>query len=365
MKTWQLLKKNPELWGRYFAKEIAIKSIRKFFENKSYHELESPILAPMLPQERYLNVIQTKEIFKQAKQTLYIIPTTERYNKLSLVAGLGNHFVVTRVARGAEQLSKNHGVEFTMLEWYEIGHTYSDIMKTTEELIKAIKKEIDMFFALKPVHNGIELVLPSTKFMFGDKVAVGDTIVSLSDRWNKYEINELFKKFLKIDLSKFPHTLEELKKNTCELNENFDGIIDFQGGFELIFDKYLDPVLDKTKPYFLYNYPSIMAPLTKRDISGMFAEKVELFIAGREIANGYSELTNGDILENNFRVEERARTELNLEKIRFDDELVEAVKAGMPEVAGIGMGLDRLIMILIGANSISEINMFPSCEWFE
>lgn len=365
MKTWQFLKKNPELWSRYFAKEILIKSIRKFFETRSYHELESPILSTMLPQERYLNVVETKPVFKNSRESLYVIPTTERYNKIALAAGLGNHFVITKVARGAEQISKNHGVEFTMLEWYEVGNTYFDLMNSCEELILSIKNDLDSYFSSNPTHNNCRLTLPSQNFQFGQKLKADDVEISLATGWNRFEISDLFHKYAEVDLRKFQHNIEELRVNAKHLDVSFHAINDFQEGFELIFDKFIDPKIDKSHPYFLYNYPSVMAPLTKTDSTGLFAEKVELFLSGREIANGYTELTDGEILEKNFLKEQNARKRLGLPDIRFDTELVDALKSGMPEVAGIGMGLDRLTMILCGCSNISEINLFPSGEWFE
>jgi elongation factor P--beta-lysine ligase len=363
MKTWQLLNKNPELWSRYFAKEIVIKSIRKFFEMRKYHELESPILAPMLPQERYLNVIETKEVLNGVNDKFYVIPTTERYNKIALVAGIGNHFVITKVARGAEQLSKNHAIEFTMLEWYEVEHDYFDLMTSVEELILYVKNEIDKFYTEKNIHINIPLTFPSPHYKTGEFLEVNNRIVELTPNWNRFEINELFKNYVGIDLTNFEHNLENLIKHSSHLELNFNGISDFQEGFELIFDKFIQDQIDHSRPYFLYNYPKVMAPLTKKDSSGKFAQKVELYIAGKEIANGYTELTDGNELEANFKVEQQARKKLGLADVNFDHELVEAIKTGMPEVAGIGMGIDRLVMLLTGCNSIADINLFPSNEW--
>ncbi|RMD77438.1 hypothetical protein D6810_00960 [Candidatus Dojkabacteria bacterium] len=365
MKTWQFLKQNPEFWGRYFAKEIGIKSIRQFFENKQFHELESPILSPKLPQERYINVIETKPVFFHENDTLYIIPTTERYNKIGLCAGLGNHFVISRVARGSEQIGRNHEIEFTMLEWYELNKNYFDLMNHCEELILRVKKSIDNYFSSSPSHNGVALCLPSQNFCIGCEIQVDEHKVSLERNWNKFDVVELFREYAGIDLASFEHTLNEIIRRSSDFGLNFEGVKDFQEAFELIFDKIIDPKLDKSKPYFLYRYPKIMAPLAKPDKSGMFAEKFELYIAGKEIANGYTELVDSEELEKNFFLESKARTKLGLPPIKFDNELVEAIRLGMPDVAGIGMGIDRLIMVLTGCTKISEVNIFPSSEWFE
>jgi elongation factor P--beta-lysine ligase len=121
MKTWQKLKENPSLFQRYYVKEYIIKAIRKFFENRKYHELESPILAPALPQEHYLNLLTVKINSKNGNgKNTYLIPSTERYNKIILAGGLGNHFTISKVFRDLEETGSNHIPEFTMCEWYHL-----------------------------------------------------------------------------------------------------------------------------------------------------------------------------------------------------------------------------------------------------
>jgi elongation factor P--beta-lysine ligase len=139
---------------------------------------------------------------------------------------------------------------------------------------------------------------------------------------------------------------------------------DWQAIFELIFANKIELELDNSTPYFLYDYPRIMCPLTKvKNGDELVSEKVELYIAGRELGNGYTELTDWQEQERRFKGEQEARMELGKKSVKHDQDLVDALKLGMPEVAGMGMGLDRLVMILANAKSISEINYFPPSEW--
>jgi EF-P lysine aminoacylase GenX len=351
MKTFQSLKQNPPLFERYFIKEYTIKAIRKFFENRNYHELESQILTNALPQERYLDVLSTDiELSNGEKQTAYLIPSTETWNKKILAAGLGNHFTITKVFRGLEEIGPNHAPEFTMMEWYEVGNNYNDLMDTCEEMINFVINFLD------------EKKLETYDFSI-KKRKFGDLEIDFGGKWQRYSIRELFKKYLNTDLEDI-QTLEQIKALAEKLEIKVYEGDDWQAIFELIFANKIELELDNSTPYFLYDYPRIMCPLTKvKNGDELVSEKVELYIAGRELGNGYTELTDWQEQERRFKGEQEARMELGKKSVKHDQDLVDALKLGMPEVAGMGMGLDRLVMILANAKSISEINYFPPSEW--
>ncbi|MEP7103109.1 MAG: amino acid--tRNA ligase-related protein [Candidatus Dojkabacteria bacterium] len=354
MKTWQLLKQNPELFERYFVKEYIIKACRKFFENKNYHELESPLLTPYLPQERYMDPMRVDLELKgqKLKKEVYITPTTERYNKVLLSAGFGEHFVITKVARDLEDISPNHGPEFTMLEWYHLDANYKDMMDDTEDLIISILDYLKKHSKLDKFSNGYKLTFQGQEIDF-------------SKGWDRLSVSDALEKFAGLKLESI-QTLEQIKEAAIKKGHTVEGVEDWQALFELIFITDIEPNLSKTKPTFIYNYPKILGPLTKPNVENpLVCEKVELYIAGKEIANGYTELTDGNLLEQNFKEEEGARKKLGKDSITFDNDLVDAVKSGMPEVGGVGMGLDRLAMIFTDAKNIAEVNFFPATEWFE
>lgn len=339
MRTWELLKANPELWSRYLVKQEMIRAVRAFFESRDYRELESPVLAPALPAERYLNFLSTQV----GGQELYLIPSTERYNKIGLAAGLGNHFVVTKVFRGMEQLSPNHSPEFTMLEWYHLDGNYFDLMDDTEELVRAMLHRLGKQ-DLKINYQGQE--------------------INFADQWYRFSVDELLQKYAEIGVKDI-QSWAEIKQAALDMgvlqNKNAtETEVSWQDLFELIFFNKVEINLPQDKPTFIYNYPRILCPLTQPNAENpLVSEKVELYVAGKEIANGYTELRDAQLLEDNLRAEYEAREELGRPLAKFDEELIEALHAGLPSVAGIGMGLDRLAMTFADARSVSEINLFP------
>ncbi|HLD03818.1 MAG TPA: amino acid--tRNA ligase-related protein, partial [Candidatus Dojkabacteria bacterium] len=141
---------------------------------------------------------------------------------------------------------------------------------------------------------------------------------------------------------------------------------DWQGIFELIFLNEVEPFLPANKPYFLYDYPKIMCPLAKTNSKNpLVSEKVELFIVGKEIANGYTEQLDAQKQLEVFLKEQAARKKLGKKAIKIDKDLIAALKSGLSNVAGIGMGIDRLAMIFADAKNISEVNYFPANEMFQ
>ncbi len=350
MKTWQKLKQNPESFNRYFVKEYTIKAIRKFFEERNYHELESPILSEALPQERYLDVLKTNIQFQNGQnKDVYLIPSTETWNKKILVAGLGNHFVITKVFRGLEEISPNHSPEFTMLEWYQVGETYFDLMNTCEDLVKSI-----LDYLIKKQHP---------YFTNGYKINYAGLTIDFSQKWDRFSVRELLKKYVDINLEDIIE-LEDFRKIALTKGFSINKDDDWQTIFEIIFATSIEPNFSKNVPTFVYDYPKILCPLTKvKDTDSLVSEKVELYIAGKEVGNGYTELLDWQEQEKRFIEEQKARAAMNKDPIEFDYDFIEALKVGMPPVAGIGIGIDRLVMILANAENISDINYFPAAEW--
>lgn len=338
MYSWQQLKSNPSLWSRYLVKQEMLRALRKFFEERGYNELESPILAPALPSERYLNFLSTKV----GDRELYLIPSTERYNKIGLAAGIGQHFVVTKVFRGMEQLSPNHRPEFTMLEWYHLDGTYFDLMDDTELLVQAMLKKLGRD-SLKSVYQGME--------------------IDFGSPWERYSVEELLQKHAGLKLAQIINW-PDLKQIVIDLGLLNDITVtedkmSWQDLFELLFFNKVETNLSPNKPTFIYDYPRILAPLAApHETNEYVSQKVELYIAGKEIANGYTELRDPSLLKANLEAEYEARKQMGLPLARFDNELITALDSGLPPVAGIGMGLDRLAMILADVNNISDISLF-------
>lgn len=362
MKTWQKLKENPSLFRRYFIKEYLIKSCRSFFDNRNYHELESPIITNALPQERYLNVLSTDIKLKNGKVTKgYLTPTTETYNKKVLAAGLGEHYVITKVLRGLEDISVNHSPEFTMLEWYHLNANYLDLMDDCEQLVKFCVENINSLIQKEIKLNRFPLTQSSILDL--NKITYANLNIDFSEPWLRLSIPELLKKYASIHLEEI-QTEESFKKILKEKGYKVEESDDWQRMYEWVWESEIEQNLPKDRPLFVYDFPKQVCVLTQVNPNNpITCERIEVYIAGKEIGNGYTELLDWKYQEEKFLEEQKARTLLGLDPIAFDSDLIDALKSGLPKVTGIGLGLDRFAMILADANNISDINYFPVSEW--
>jgi lysyl-tRNA synthetase class II len=222
-------------------------------------------------------------------------------------------------------------------------------MTSTEELVRFAKAHIDR-----------KLGKAATEV-----VSFDGKEIDLSGNWHRFSVRELLKKYLNVQLEDIV-SVEQIVKFAKEQGVNVAETDDWQTVFEMLFADKIEPSLPTDKPMFIYDYPKLLCPLTREKPGDpLVCEKVELYMAGREIANGYTELLDADEQERRFLAEQKARVELGKKAIAFDHDLVEALRSGLPPVAGIGMGLDRLAMILADARSISEVNYFPGSELFD
>lgn len=362
LKTWQKLKSNPTLFQRYFIKEYLIKACRRFFENKNYHELESPIITNALPQERYLDVLTTKIELKGNKSRIgYITPTTETYNKKILAAGLGEHFVITKVLRGLEEISDNHSPEFTMLEWYHLNATYKDLMTDCEQLFAYIFKYIKE--SLENEQKLGRFPIDLTPFQNDNKINYQGLEIDLAAPWHRISIPQALMQYAGIDLERIQAD-KQFREVAIEKGYNVSQEDDWQRIFEWVWEKEVEPNLPKDKPVFVYDFPKQICVLTKVNIENpLVCERIEIYLAGKEIGNGYTELIDAEYQNQKFIEEAEARKKLGLQEVAFDHDLINAIRSGMPNVAGIGVGLDRIAMILANAKYISDINYFPVSEW--
>jgi len=252
-----------------------------------------------------------------------------------------------------------------MMEWYELGENDKWLMDDCENLIIFILKFLDLA-KTKSLSQLSKLSFEEIDSHQSQlKLKYKNQEIDFNKGWYRISIPDKVKEVLGVELSEiydYRNLLAFAKNRGYNVSEQDD----WQLIFELLFTSEIEDTIPQDKPVFIYNYPKIMCPLTKENTENpLVCEKVELYIAGKEVANGYTELLDGEEQEKRFLIEQQARKELGLKEIAFDHDLVNALKSGMPEVAGIGMGLDRVAMIFANANYISEINYFPASEMFE
>jgi lysyl-tRNA synthetase class 2 len=324
--TWQRIKNNPKLVERYLVREKVVDTIRFFFKDQGFHEVFTPILVPVPSIEPNLEVFETQlRTSKGVNRKGFLIMSPEFSIKKLLAAGIGNCFEITKCFRNEEEVSRLHNPEFTMLEWYRIQADYTDIMRDFEDLfVKIIGGDLPAGRQAKLTHQGVEY--------------------DITRPWPRFSFAEVFEKYAKKDVLKVSDS-------------------DF---YKIYFNEIEPELLKLKKPYFLYDYPVSQASLArKKESDPRFAERFEVFLAGIELGNCFSELT--DSVEQKKRFEEDKTLRRTQGKVDYpiDEDLIDALKSGLPKVSGIAVGVDRLVMLAVDAPTISETMFFPGEELFD
>jgi lysyl-tRNA synthetase class 2 len=326
MKTWQRIKNNPKLMEKYLVREKVIDTIRSFFKDQGFHEVFTPVLVPIPSIEPNLEVFETEpRTFKGLKRKGFLIMSPEFSIKKLLAAGIGNCFEITKCFRNEEEVSPLHNPEFTMLEWYRINTDYTGVMKDFEHLFREILRKVDPKVDL-------------SKWEYQGK----DYDLSLP--WPRISFEEAFAKYA-------GRKIGDVK------DEDF---------YKIFFNE-IEPKLRETKrPAIIYDYPISQAALARPKASdGRFAERFEVFLAGVELGNCFSELTDANEQKKRFESDLAERKRQGKIDYPIDEDLIEALKEGIPAVSGIAVGVDRLIMLAADAPTIAETMFFPGGELFD
>lgn len=342
---------NPAIKEQYLLKLKIISLIREFFVAKGQLEIEPPLLNNSLIPESYLDVFETEErrvgLEGKISQKQYLMTSPESFQKKLLAAGFGSNFAITRSFRNGEPLSGKHLSEFSMLEWYEVGSNYENIMQTTEELFRFIASKL----------NG------------NNKIMYNNQSVDLSGPWTRLSINEAFKQFISIDLEEtwdresngfsVKHLATLLEKRP-ELGIKVEPHHTWEELYNQLLLTYVEPNLPVEKPVILYDYPHELSPLAKPKSGviakgNVWAERFEVMIAGLEICDTYTENTDPELQRKSFE-KEIIKIEQGSSKTKYpyDWEFVEALKQGLPACSGNAMGIDRVVMLFGNHSTILE-----------
>lgn len=319
MKTWQKIKDNPQLLDKYLVREKVIDSIRKFFKDQDFHEVQTPILVPIPSIEPNLEVFKTQlRTSKGVKRDGFLIMSPEFSIKKLLAAGIGNCFEITHCFRNEEEVSSLHNPEFTMLEWYRVGADYRNIMEDFEKMFLEIIGK--------------------------DKLAYQGKSYDLSRPWPRISVAEAFKKFARRDVLKAS-------------DEDF---------YKIFFNDIEPKLAESKKPFFIYDYPLSQASLSRpKKEDPRFAERFEVFLAGLELGNCFSELIDAAAQKDRFERDLSERKRLGKTIYPIDNDLIAALSAGLPTVSGIAVGVDRLVMLAADVPSVAGTMFFPAGEEFD
>ena len=325
MKTWQRVKEDPNLLKKYLVREKVIDTVRSFFKNQGFHEVFTPILVPIPSIEPNLEVFKTElRTSKGLKKDGYLIMSPEFSIKKLIAGGIGNCFEITKCFRNEEEMSPLHNPEFTMLEWYRLNADYFDVMQDFENLFCEVVKSVNP-----------DADLAKWKYQ-------GENY-DLTPPWPRVKIADVFRKYA--------------KRNVLEVGDE-----DF---YKIYFNEIEPELLKLKKPYFIYDYPISQASLSKQTKDPAFAERFEIFLGGVELGNCFSELTNAVEQKKRFEADLAERKRLDKTIYPIDKDLIRALELGLPAMSGIAVGVDRLVMLVSDASSISETLFFPGKELFD
>ncbi len=312
-----------------------IKAIRDYFTNTGYLEVDTPILSPSLIPEATIEIFSTTyhNPFSNELTPLYLIPSPEIFMKQLLSKGSGNIFQITKSFRNCEEISPLHNPEFTMLEWYTIGHTYIESIEVTEKLLRYIKEQ-----------TGIKHI----KF--------GKTSIDLDSSFEIVPMEKLFKKILNVELSALindENYLNQIIKNKGLIHSDSST---WEEKFNQLFLTYIEPAIPKEHPVVIIDYPSKIRTLAKNHKNPDFSQRWELYIGGIEIANCYTEEDDPDKIKNFFEREKKEK-ERAIIKHNTDTDFYKYFY-NFPPCSGVAMGIERLMMIFLNKKEIRGVIPF-------
>ena len=327
---------NPEVKEAFILRSKIISEVRKILEEKGYLEVETPILntisggataRPFITHHNALDI------------NMYLRIALELNLKRLIVGGFDKVYEIGRVFRN-EGMDIRHNPEFTMLELYAAYQDYHDMMNITEEIFSRTAKEI----------------LGTTKINYQGQD------IDLTPNWKRITMIDSIKEVTGIDFNEI-QTDEEAVALAKEKNiEIPDKTKETRGDIiSLFFDEYVEKTL--IQPTFIYDYPVEISPLAKRSKKDpRLTERFEVFIGGREYGNAFSELNDPIDQYERFKKQVEAREAGDDEAGMMDEDYIQALEIGLPPTGGLGIGIDRLIMLLTDATSIRDVLLFPTMK---
>ena len=327
---------NPEVKNTFLLRSKIIKTIRNILEEKGYLEVETPILNTIsggATARPFITHHNTLDI------NMYLRIALELNLKRLIVGGFDKVFEMGRVFRN-EGMDIRHNPEFTMLELYAAYEDYHDMMDLTEEIFSRTASE----------------VLGTTKIEYQGQE------IDLTPNWKRISMIESIKEVTGIDFNSIETDEEAVRLAKEKKIEIPDKTKETRGDIiSLFFDEYVEKTL--IQPTFIYDYPVEISPLAKKSAKdNRLTERFEVFIGGREYGNAFSELNDPIDQYERFKKQVEAREAGDEEAGMMDEDYVQALEIGLPPTGGLGIGIDRLIMLLTDSASIRDVLLFPTMK---
>lgn len=315
-------------------RSLLVRELRNYFDGKGFFEVETPILQSLYgganakPFTTHHNALDIP---------LYLRVAPELYLKRLIVGGFEKVYEIAKCFRN-EGIDNNHNPEFTQIEFYQAYADYNDLMDIIEEVLPRLIKAAGL--SLKFKTNGEE--------------------VDFTGPYPRVTMRELIKQYAKIDIEEYPD-----QKSMFEVAKNLkvEGIEKSSGRGKLIDDIYKQYARPKIiNPVFMIDHPVELSPLAKRRTDNPeYVERLQLVcVGGNELCNGFSELNDPLDQEARFKEQVENGRAGDEESMPYDEDYVDALKQGMPPTAGLGMGIDRLVKLLVDAENLKEVILFPT-----
>ncbi len=326
-----LIANQDEVMPVFVLRSKVIRGIRRFLDDRGFLEVDTPVLVPVAAGAHAKPFVTHHNALDQQ---LYLRIATELYLKRLIIGGFDKVYEIGRVFRN-EGIDQDHNPEFTLLESYEAYADYNDIMEMVEQMVSTIAIEV----------NG------------STKVAIGEDVIDFAPPWQRVSLREELEKRSGVDLESYND--DALRQKAGEVGIDTE-VLESRGRLiDKLLSTFVEPHL--IQPTFVLDYPEEMSPLAKaKPDSPGYVERFEAFAFGTEIANSYSELNDPKIQRERFETQAQIQRLYENEEVdRQDDDFLTAMEYGMPPTGGLGIGIDRLVMLLAGQPSIRDVLLFP------
>jgi lysyl-tRNA synthetase class 2 len=322
---------NNEVKEVFKTRSRIISAVRRFLDNRGFIEVETPVLQPSAggalarPFVTYHHALD---------QDFYLRIALELHLKRLIVGGFDKVYELSRTFRN-EGVSTQHNPEFTMLETYEAYANYTDVMEMLEDMISSVCLD----------------VLGTEEFQFGDNT------VNIKPPWKRLSLRDAVREYSGIDFVRYP-TADGLREKMHSMNIEADPEQNWAKLVDELLKTFVRP--NVIQPVIVFDYPVSMSPLAKnKPGEERIVERFQAIIGGLEVANAYSELNDPIMQRERFEEQLKERQAEDEERWTIDEDFLLALEYGMPPTGGLGVGIDRLVMLLTNQPSIREVILFP------
>ena len=322
---------NTETKGIFQVRSQVITAIRQFLNQQGFMEVETPVLQPSAGGALARPFITHHHALNQ---DFYLRIAPELHLKRLIVGGFDKVYELGRIFRN-EGISTKHNPEFTMLESYEAYADYNDVMNMLEAMVSEVSQQV----------------------LGTDKIEFGDNVINLKPPWRRLELRQAVIEFGGIDFVQYP-TADLLRAKMEEIGLEVDPQKNWARLVDELISTFVEPKL--IQPTFVMDYPVSLSPLAKtKPDNDRVVERFEAFAGGMEIANAFTELNDPIEQRQRFLQQQEARQTEGEAIETVDEDFLLALEYGMPPTGGLGVGIDRLVMLLSNQQSIREVILFP------